>query len=79
MHWYPCCFPPPPPQVYTYEGLCEQFKYEKVSDLPTGSPLERPKDPRLKPWLKANPTSMATPQERFKQQFFVTNKTGRGV
>jgi hypothetical protein len=62
-------------QVITYEGLCEQFKYEKAAN-PTGSPLDRTPDPRLKPWLKANPTTMATPQERFKQQFFVANRTG---
>lgn len=62
-------------QVVTYEGLCEQFKYQKAEN-PTASPLERVRDPRLKPWLKANPTTMATPQERFKQQFFVANRTG---
>jgi hypothetical protein len=62
--------------VVTYEGLCEQFKYQKA-DNPTASPLDtRVRDPRLKPWLKATPTTMATPQEKFKQQFFVANRTG---
>lgn len=62
--------------MVTYEGLCEQFKYQKA-DNPTASPLDtRVRDPRLKPWLKATPTTMATPQEKFKQQFFVANRTG---
>lgn len=64
-----------PLQVITYEGLCEQFKYEKARN-PADSPLDRTPDPRLKPWLKATPTTMATPQEKFKQQFFVANRTG---
>jgi hypothetical protein len=63
-------------QVITYAGLCEQFKYEKNNN-PNASATARVRDPRLKPWLKANPTTMATPQEKFKQQFFVANRTGR--
>jgi hypothetical protein len=61
--------------VVTFEGLCEQFKYDKA-DNPNASANARVRDPRLKPWLKANPTTMATPQEKFKQQFFIANRTG---
>eukprot|EP00878_Enallax_costatus_P030511 GHUV01033222.1.p1 GENE.GHUV01033222.1~~GHUV01033222.1.p1 ORF type:complete len:128 (+),score=33.50 GHUV01033222.1:672-1055(+) len=63
-------------QVYTYEGLCEQFVYQKpLSPLAVDSSMQS-KLPRQVPWLKPNPMSMATPQERFTQQFFLSSRTG---
>eukprot|EP00878_Enallax_costatus_P006151 GHUV01006447.1.p1 GENE.GHUV01006447.1~~GHUV01006447.1.p1 ORF type:complete len:360 (+),score=62.56 GHUV01006447.1:75-1154(+) len=69
-------FPSEPGQVYTYEGLCEQFVYQKpLSPLAVDSSMQS-KLPRQVPWLKPNPMSMATPQERFTQQFFLSSRTG---
>jgi hypothetical protein len=76
-------------QVIAYEGLCEQFKYESPLP-PLSSPAagaatvegggrgrsSSGRDPRLTPWLRAAPTAMAAPQERFKQLLFVANRTG---
>lgn len=66
-------------QVYTYEGLCEQFVYQKpITPLAVDSSMQS-KLPRQIPWLKPNPVSMATPQERFTQQFFLANRTGKTI
>lgn len=71
-----CSFWPPASQVYTYEGLCEQFTYQKPANpLEVDSSMQA-RYPRAVPWLKPSPMTMATPQDRFQQQFFLATRTG---
>lgn len=63
-------------QVYTYEGICEQFTYQKPANPLSVDSSMQARHPRATPWLKPSPASMAAPQDRFRQQFFLANRTG---
>jgi hypothetical protein len=66
-------------QVVTYEGVCEQFYYQKSKDPLSVDQSLQAKYPRTVPWLKPTPSTLATPQDRFKTQFFLSNRTGGHV
>lgn len=63
-------------QVFTYEGVCEQFFYRKPADPLAVDGRMQGRFPRAVPWLKPAPGSLAAPSERFKQEFFQSNRTG---
>lgn len=69
-------FPSQPGEVYTYEGICEQFTYQKPANPLSVDSSMQARHPRATPWLKPSPASMAAPQDRFRQQFFLANRTG---
>jgi hypothetical protein len=62
--------------VYTYEGVCEQFTYRKAANPLSVDSSMQARYPRSTPWLKPSPASMAAPQDKFKMQFFMANRTG---
>jgi hypothetical protein len=62
--------------VFTYEGVCEQFTYQKAANPLSVDSSMQARYPRSTPWLKPSPASMAAPQDKFKMQFFMANRTG---